>query len=427
MAHQSQEQSLREELTCAICFDLFRNPVMLDCMHHFCKECIQRYWDSCSEVATCPQCRRKFPSRSFRPQYLVSGVVETVRRCTSEEHRRKMQKHLQEALQSYKMEHKNLLRMKHVAKENICSLLKTSGELNAKIRAAFQHLHRTLEEEERTVLMDLARVKDKWLMKLERDSARLAEGVSELKKRMEHTQQALDKLGSSLLLEVENVAVRPAVQVGSLTTFSVQQYQDLYEGPLQYIFWRRMLKSISPAPAALTLDPDSAHPNLVLSEDLTAVTEREVPQSVTRSPRRFLQSVNVLAKESFDSGRHYWEVWVGNKTKWDLGVAAHSVDRAAKVKLCPDNGYWALRLREKSQYWAAATPWVRLKPQSLLRKVGVLLDCGARKVAFYNAEDMSHLFTFHQARARKFYPFFSTCFSDGNKNAEPMRICHLNM
>lgn len=178
------------------------------------------------------------------------------------------------------------------------------------------------------------------------------------------------------------------------------------------------------APAFLTLDPDSAHPNLLLSKDLTSVTERESPQAVPRSPKRFLQSVNVLTTAYFESGQHYWEVWVGNKTKWELGVASNNVDRAARVRLCPDNGYWTIRLWNESEYWAAATPWVRLKPQCSLRKVGVLLDCKAKKLTFYNAEEMSLLFTFHQLWGSKFYPFFSTGFSHGKKNAEPMRICH---
>nr|XP_020638423.1 E3 ubiquitin-protein ligase TRIM69-like isoform X2 [Pogona vitticeps] len=349
MAQRSQEQSLREELTCAICFDLFRNPVMLECMHHFCQECIQSYWNSCSDVATCPQCRQEFPTRSFRRQYLVSGVVEKVRRCSSEDYRRKMQKHLQEALRSYQTERQKLMRMRHETEDNIRNLT------------------------------------------------------------------------------TENMAIRPAVQVEALSGFSTERHRDLYDGPLQYIFWRRMLKSISPVPAPLTLDPETAHPNLILSNDLTAVTESEKRQPVPRSPSRFLQSVNVLGKTAFESGRHYWEVWVGNKTKWDLGVAADSVDRTARVKLCPENGYWAVRLREPAQYWAAATPWVRLEPRRSLKKVGILLDCGANKVAFYDAEDMSFLFAFHQVRACKFYPFFSTCLSSGKKNAEPIRICRLNL
>lgn len=182
---------------------------------------------------------------------------------------------------------------------------------------------------------------------------------------------------------------------------------------------------ISTAPAPLTFDPESAHPNLVFSRDLTAVTERNRAQPVPSSPRRFLQCVNVLGAQTFDSGRHYWEVWVGRKTKWDLGVAAESVDRAAKVKLCPENGYWTLRLRNRTEYWATATPWVRLTPRRLPWKVGVLLDCQEGTVTFFDAGDMSHLFTFHQVSAERYCPFFSTCFSDGRVNVEPMRLCHL--
>lgn len=155
------------------------------------------------------------------------------------------------------------------------------------------------------------------------------------------------------------------------------------------------------------------------------MTERERAQPVPRSPRRFQQCVNVMASRTFDCGQHYWEVWVGSKTKWDLGVAAEAVNRAAKVKLCPENGYWTLRLRNKTEYWATATPWVRLFPQQPPRKVGVFLDCQEGTVAFFDAKDMSHLFTFHEVSAERYCPFFSTCFSDGRDNVEPMRICHL--
>lgn len=91
MAGSSRDRSLREELTCAICCELFSEPVMLDCMHHFCKGCIQRYWDSCAQGPSCPQCRRRFPGRAFRTHYLLAGLVEKLRRCGSEEHQQKMQ------------------------------------------------------------------------------------------------------------------------------------------------------------------------------------------------------------------------------------------------------------------------------------------------------------------------------------------------
>uniref|UniRef100_A0A8D0GYU1 Zinc-binding protein A33-like n=1 Tax=Sphenodon punctatus TaxID=8508 RepID=A0A8D0GYU1_SPHPU len=425
MACRSQEQSLREELTCAICCDLFQDPVMLECMHHFCRECIQGYWSRCPRVVSCPQCRREFPNQAFRPHYLVSGVVEKVRQCSSEECRRKMHKQFEDALLSQQREMENFVRMKHVAEQNICSLTKISTELHSKIQAEFGRLHQILEQEERAVLIELAKEEEQLVVRLQGDIMQLEQGIFEMKKGMEHTQQSLSKMADSLLLEVESMAVRPAVHVEVSPTLNLEHLRDRYDGPLQYIFWRRMLRSVHPAPASLTFDPESAHPNLILSKDLTAVTESSRPRPVHQSSRRFQQCVNVLASETFRSGRHYWEVWVGNKTKWDLGVAAESVDRAAKIKLCPENGYWTLRLRNRTDYWAVATPWVCLTPQTPLRKVGVLLNCEEQRVAFYNAENMFHLFTFHQATAHSFCPFFSTCFSDDKQNEEPLRICHL--
>lgn len=80
----SAKSSLREDLTCAICCDLFREPVMLACMHHFCKPCISRYWRGAHGPVTCPQCRMEFSSRQFQTNYLVAAMVEKVRASTSD-------------------------------------------------------------------------------------------------------------------------------------------------------------------------------------------------------------------------------------------------------------------------------------------------------------------------------------------------------
>ncbi|XP_062465918.1 nuclear factor 7, brain-like [Pezoporus occidentalis] len=425
MAGRSQDRSLREELTCAICCELFSEPVMLDCMHHFCKTCIQCYWARGTRVPSCPQCRREFPSRTFRTHYLLSGLVEKVRRCGSVEHQHRMRKHLENALQARQKEMENFLQRKRVTQEDICGLMKVSGELNFNIRAEFACLHQILEEEERAVLAELAQKKAQSLAQLHRDMHGLEEGISVLQRDIERIEHTLSKMEEVSLLEVESLDIRPSVRVETQPAFDLEHYKDSCSGPLQYIFWRQMLRSICPAPAPLTFDPESAHPNLVFSRDLTAVTERSKALPVPVNPRRFRQCVNVLSSQTFDSGRHYWEVWVGSKTKWDLGVAAEAVDRAAKVKLCPENGYWTLRLRNRTEYWATTTPWVRLTPRRPPRKVGVFLDCREGTVTFFDAGDMSHLFTFHQVSADRYCPFFSTCFSDGKDNMEPMRLCHL--
>ncbi|XP_029439460.1 zinc-binding protein A33-like isoform X2 [Rhinatrema bivittatum] len=421
------EQSLKEELSCAICCDLFREPVMLECMHHFCKTCILRFWQGYQKVASCPQCRRECPGRSFRPSYLVAKVVERVRRCNGEEQRRKLQKQLEDLLRSHRVETEDLVKMKRVAELRICSVKKTSEALREKIRMEFKRLHQILEEEERATLAELGEEEEEAVLKLQAHIQRLEEGLCELGKTMESIHQTMSKMGDEFLLEVENLKSRRALRVEDHPVTSLDLPDEKYTGPLQYKIWKSMLKSIQPAPSLLTFDLESAHPNLVFSPDFTEVTESDKPRTVPFSSKRFQQCVNVLGSETFESGRHYWEVWVGNKIKWDLGVATEWVDREAKVKLCPENGYWALRLRNGNKYAAMTTPLVQLSLETRPRKVGVYLDCGERKVAFYNAEDMGHLFTFTHVDARRFCPFFSTCFSEGRLNVEPMRICHLNL
>ncbi|KAG8438962.1 hypothetical protein GDO86_005227 [Hymenochirus boettgeri] len=193
--------------------------------------------------------------------------------------------------------------------------------------------------------------------------------------------------------------------------------------------WRRMFKFIHPVPEPLTFDTSSAHPSLVFSNDLKSVTDSDKPLLVPalEDSTRFLKCVNVLASQAFYTGRHYWEVWVDKKTKWDIGVASHIVDRKARVKLAPKNGYWAIRMIGIHKYVAATAPWTLLRMDQPLRKIGVFLDCGEEEVSFFNAEDMVHLFTFNRAKADGFYPFFSTGFNDGARNAEPMRICHITL
>ncbi|NXL82954.1 A33 protein, partial [Alectura lathami] len=456
MAAGSREQSLREELTCAICWELFSQPVMLDCMHHFCKACIQRYWASGPRVASCPQCRRQFPQPAFRTHYLLAGLVDKVRRCGSQEHRRKVQvspgdsssrrwfRAGKSRAQGFLSPAASVRHLCLVSGMNcqthllpLASAQKASGELNFKIRAEFTRLHQILEDEERAVLAELGAEEEQVLARLHGDMRRLEEGMAALRGDKEHIEETLGKMEEVSLLEVsvlgwpwqEVVEWSLFVQLHELQTMTANSLcSSLQVESLDIRYVSGMKEAdfsayLSPAP--LTFDPESAHPNLVFSRDLTAVTERERAQPVPRSPRRFQQSVNVLASRTFNSGQHYWEVWVGRKTKWDLGVAAEAVDRAAKVKLCPENGYWTLRLRNRTEYWATATPWVRLAPQRPPRRVGVFLDCQEGTVAFFDARDMSHLFTFHQVSAERYCPFFSTCFSDGRDNVEPMRLCHL--
>lgn len=51
-----------KQFQCAICQQVFTNPVTTPCGHNFCQECIQKVWDS-SEICKCPTCGKTFSSR----------------------------------------------------------------------------------------------------------------------------------------------------------------------------------------------------------------------------------------------------------------------------------------------------------------------------------------------------------------------------
>lgn len=84
MASDSETSALEElhiELTCPVCLELFREPVILECGHHFCRVCITHCWEAKSdEVPTCPKCRKSCAPK-LRPNSLLCNVVDSVRRA----------------------------------------------------------------------------------------------------------------------------------------------------------------------------------------------------------------------------------------------------------------------------------------------------------------------------------------------------------
>lgn len=45
------------DLSCPICCDIFRDPVVLKCSHSFCAGCLQQYWGQVGHSRDCPLCR----------------------------------------------------------------------------------------------------------------------------------------------------------------------------------------------------------------------------------------------------------------------------------------------------------------------------------------------------------------------------------
>uniref|UniRef100_A0A671VTJ6 Uncharacterized protein n=1 Tax=Sparus aurata TaxID=8175 RepID=A0A671VTJ6_SPAAU len=185
------------------------------------------------------------------------------------------------------------------------------------------------------------------------------------------------------------------------------------------------LKRVQQYAVDVTLDPDTAHPALILSDDGKQVNCGDAKKNLPDNPERFDKCVYVLANQSFSSGRFYYEVQVKMKTKWDLGVARESINRKGNITLSPHDGYWMICLRNKNEYYACAEPPVRLSLKHQPEKVGVFVDYEEGLVSFYDVDAAALIYSFTGCCfTHKLYPYFSPGLNDGGKNSnKQLNIC----
>ncbi|KGL94463.1 Butyrophilin subfamily 2 member A2, partial [Charadrius vociferus] len=148
----------------------------------------------------------------------------------------------------------------------------------------------------------------------------------------------------------------------------------------------------------VTLDPKTAHPALVVSEDLRSVAREREEQDMTDTPERFTVRCCVLGREGFREGRHCWEVEVeaGGNSWWAVGVARESVERKKYVVLSPGAGIWAVE-HWAEQFKSLTSPPTVLSLSPHPRRIWVCLDCTQGLVTFINADNGVEIFTFPPA------------------------------
>uniref|UniRef100_A0A8C2ZEA3 B30.2/SPRY domain-containing protein n=1 Tax=Cyclopterus lumpus TaxID=8103 RepID=A0A8C2ZEA3_CYCLU len=176
------------------------------------------------------------------------------------------------------------------------------------------------------------------------------------------------------------------------------------------------MKRVQKFAVDVTLDPETAHPLLILSDDGKQVNDSDVKKNLPNKPGRFSEYVFVLAKQSFSSGRFYFEVQVKGKTDWDLGVTRESIKRKRNITLSPQKGYWTLCLTNGNEYQALDDPPVLLSLKSGPQKVGVFVDYEEGLVSFYDVEAAVLIFSFTGCSFKeKLLPYFSPELNHVNK------------
>uniref|UniRef100_A0AAZ1X2U8 Bloodthirsty-related gene family, member 1 n=1 Tax=Oreochromis aureus TaxID=47969 RepID=A0AAZ1X2U8_OREAU len=394
-----------DQFLCPICLDVFTDPVSTPCGHNFCKTCISQHWDL-NQSCQCPMCNETFYTRpQLRVNTFISEIVAQFRR---------------EAQQ----------------KASSSSLEQQLGKTDAEIQQMIQTRRLKIQE-----------IKESVKMTKDAGDRQIAEGIQvftalmeslerrlkELIKEIEDKQEATEKQAEGLIKDLEQeiselmerkVRVRSPSYEGTVLR-AVAQLEQTIRNLMEKKVFEAELKRVQQYAVDVTLDPDTAHPNLILSDDGKQVYHSDVTKNLQKNPERFSKCVCVLGEQSFSSGRFYFEVQV--KTEWDLGVARESINRKGKITASPQNGFWTVRLRNGNEYSACASPLVPLCLHPGPEKVGVFVDYEKGLVSFYDVGAAALIYSFTgRSFTHKLHPYFSPNPNFGGKNSAPLIICPVN-
>uniref|UniRef100_A0A672KS35 Tripartite motif-containing protein 35-like n=1 Tax=Sinocyclocheilus grahami TaxID=75366 RepID=A0A672KS35_SINGR len=427
--------------SCPVCCEIFKDPVVLSCSHSVCKECLQQFWRS-KKTQECPVCWR----RSSRDEPPCNRVLKNLcdlllkernERCSSgseeicslhseklklfcledkqpvclvcrdsQEHDNHKFRPISEVVASYKVGHISFITLyKHsintLDERSFINLEQPCQNFSQKlqIKQQFEKLHQFLRDEEEATITALREEEEQKKKMMKEKLEEINKHISVLSHTIKDTEEMMKDNDLCFLkkfpVSMERVQIsQPDPQTPSGALIHVPRYL----GNLPFRVWKKMQDIVQNTP--VILDPNTAHPSLVLSDDLTSMSCDLTSELLPDNPERFDIYPCVLGSEGFNSGTHSWDVEVDERSSWSVGVTTASKQRKGRVFFNTD--VWSV------QCGPFQLPGFRVKQK--LECVRVDLDCERGTVSFSDPVTNTHLHKFTTTFTDTVFPFFYSHF-----------------
>ncbi|XP_030642410.1 tripartite motif-containing protein 35-like [Chanos chanos] len=438
-----------EDFSCPVCCDIFRDPVVLSCSHSVCKVCLQQFWEK-QDSKNCPVCRRRSskdnPPVSLALKNLCEAFLQERSQRTSAEseelcsqHREKLKlfcvddkqpvcwvcqtskKHTNHKLCPIdEFAHDKREELKTALKplqeklrifENVkqtCEHIKSQAKhTERQIKEEFEKLHQFLRDEEAARIAAVREEEEQKSQMMKEKIEEMSREISHLSDSIRAIEEEIKAEDISFLKNFEDTKKRaqctlqdPHMLSGALI------HVAKHLGNLKFRVWEKMQEIVEYTP--VILDPNTAYPQLILSEDLTSVRDSDEIQQLLDNPERFDTCAFVQGSEGFNSGTHCWDVDVDveNSTSWCLGVIPESEHRKGREVW---GVIWAV-CYSCGDYWSQSPGQedTHVTINKKLQRVRVQLDWDTGKLSFSDPLTNTHIHTVTHTFTQRMFPLFYT-------------------
>uniref|UniRef100_G3TWW1 Tripartite motif containing 60 n=1 Tax=Loxodonta africana TaxID=9785 RepID=G3TWW1_LOXAF len=435
---------LQAEVSCPICLEYLRDPVTIDCGHNFCHHCILQRWEGLKDIVPCPICLHHCYNENLKKNTQLCHMTDIVKQLPVQRNKRKRQeeqplckKHnqvlvlfceqdlellclqcrvssdhqnhylmpIEQAGASHRKKLKRYIEpLREMVKDaEIWLEMQVSKSfkfcqnveiLREELNCEFNQLKDLLVQEQDVIYLGLMTEERNVEEKLSENSSQISDHFSMLKNLLSGVAEKCVQADLDLLIGTARLYKR----YKNLKTPEVFSYELKKESSYLSPQYFGLQKVISTFKEDLMLDPKTAHPNLIISEDRKSVKYGQMEADFSYSPKRFTFIPAVLSSEGFDVGRHYWQVEVRGIGEWCLGVCRESFPKNAAVLPSAKDGCWQIQQAALTEESGDIEQVIR---------VGIFLDYDLGEISFYNWNNRSYLYTFTDTFTETLRPYFS--------------------